>query len=648
MDFGQHFADNLVSRRRRKTLPLEIANEARHWHEGLNSLRPLMPNGLSLSFWRERALALLIGLGMLLLLGRLFSLQVIQGQKFYILSQENRVYVQNVPAPRGVIYDRKGTVLARNISSHTAKLIYSQLPLNAEEKMTVLKTAQQLLGLSDSELGTVLELAFESPFEALDLKKNLSHSEQLALQSRERDLPGIEIEKGLSRSYPQGEYFASVLGYMGSLGPEELSQLKYVGYSPQSWVGKAGIEAQYEGVLRGEDGRAWVEVAASGEKGDLQERVAPEPGQNLHLSLDAKLQNKVGQLLEEAVATYDATGGIFIALEAKTGEVLAMVNVPSYDNNVFIRGGEGLQELLSNPRGLLVNRATAGLYPPGSTVKPLVGAAALQEGIITAETRVSDEPQVIRIGQWEFPDWTVGWGRSAHGWLNLREAIAESCDIFFYKIGGGFPPECHMSNVTCQMSGLGVGRLTYYLEKFGLGKKTGIDLPEEESGLVPNPEWKKRVKEEPWFLGNTYHLSIGQGDLLATPLQVAHVTNVVANSGRVVTPHLNRDLPVEMGDGLEIYPEHLEEVRRGMRLAVAEGIVYPLRGAKVSVAAKTGTAEFGRKNAKGEWETHAWVSGFAPYEDPEVTFVVLLENGGKSGNAAEVAREIVDWYFTNE
>jgi penicillin-binding protein 2 len=366
------------------------------------------------------------------------------------------------------------------------------------------------------------------------------------------------------------------------------------------------------------------------------------------------VQKKLRELIEEAIKSYQAKAGTAIIMDPKNGEVLAMVNSPTYDNNIFNKEDDkAINQVLNDPRALLVNQSVSGMYAPGSTVKMAIGAYALEKGVVKNSTLISGDPQVIKIGGYEFPDWTYSWGRAPYGMMDLPKAIAVSSDTFFYKIGGGFPPECKVANIPCQINGLGVDGVVNALRLFGFGQTTNIDLPSEAAGLVPDPDWKESMKNEPWFLGNTYHLSIGQGDLLATPLQVINLSNIVATNSKTSIPHLVFDADLvekyklNQGKDKPVSLESIRVAREGMDEAVnGEGIVYSLRGGKVKVAAKTGTAEFGELNAKGEYATHAWVTGFAPVDNPTISFVFMLDTGGKSSNAADVARKFIDWFYS--
>ena len=408
--------------------------------------------------------------------------------------------------------------------------------------------------------------------------------------------------------------------------------------------------------MRGESDEKLLEVDALGNEVRVLKETEGEKGKDLVVSVRSDWQREVHHFLQEGIKQYSATGGVVILQEVQTGRILSIVSLPSYDNQLFAGGisERDFQALLGSTEQPLFNRSIAGVYPPGSVVKPAVAAAALKEGIINETTKLSDFPQIIKIGVWEFPDWTIAWNRGAHGIIDVKEALAYSCDTFFYKIGGGFDGSCDGFANGCYSRGLGVEKIASVFRLVGFGQATGIDLPGEGEGLVPDQEWKMRVRGEPWFLGNTYHLSIGQGDLLTTPVQIVNYVSAIANGGRLMRPVLGLQIKGARGEVQSlispevikeaiIQPDILSTLGEGMRLAVSHGIISPLREAGVEVAAKTGTAEFGTKNANGEYETHAWVTGFFPFDDPKISFVVLLESGGKSNNAAQVARDLIDW-----
>lgn len=653
MKIGLNFPEQLLSQGGFfSRIPKIRLEESRSWQEYLGNFRR-SERAKEISSWRLLG-AGFVFLGLLLLLVfKLWGLQIISGRKNLILSMSNRILIEVQKAPRGVIYDRSGTVLARNAPGFRATLTFSLLPDEGDEKREErIKNIAALLSLAEDNLHDILDAAAQSPERPITLKNNLDHETLLKIEALEQEMPGIKIEEDVVRFYPKKEVLAHLLGYPGQVSRAELKRIEFKDYSAGDLLGRDGLERTYEEVLRGRDGERLIEVDAAGL---FQKELASNEalaGNNLVLSVDIALQEKAVEILAEFMKKYQATGGVFIAQEVKTGQILALVSLPSFDNN-FFASGQFAPVSSADSSGSLFDRAVTGQYPPGSIIKPLVAAAALEQGVITEKTHISDEPQVIQIGPWQFPDWTVSWGRGAHGFLTVKEAIAQSCDIFFYKIGGGYPPYVTSRP---EVRGLGIDKLKSALKLFGFGERLGVDLPAESRGLVPDPIWKEKVKNEAWFLGNTYHLAIGQGDLLTTPLQIVNYISAIANGGKLFKPRLVKRIEDENGKLIKDHqPEVLREnlidsvylkvVGEGMRLAVTDGIVYPLRTLKTPIAAKTGTAEFGTPNAQGILQTHAWVTGFAPFEDPEISFVLLLESGGPSSRAAEAAAQILKWYF---
>lgn len=580
-------------------------------------------------------LLLIFGLFFLFLIGRLFWLQEIVGWQNRFLSNSNRVFDQANPSPRGVIYDYRGQILAKNTPGFRLvlnPLIFPKEPeVRQKEKDLLLKN----IALSKDDFEKKIKQA-ENFLGTVMIKNNLSYEEQLRLVALKDELKGIEVKEDIVRDYPFGGVLSFVLGYLGE-------------GSDGALVGWSGVEEVYQDFLKGREEHIFYQVDALGRQIKELKREGATPGKNLYLSLDKDLQLQAFDILQKAVKKQQANGAVFVAQEPFSGRILSLISLPSYDNNAFVKSNlrKEAQQFLTDSKKPLFNRAISGLYPPGSIVKPAIGAGALEEKVITKNTKISDLPQIIEIGSYRFSDWRVVWGKGAYGLLDIKEALAQSSDIFFYKIGGGYE----------KIKGLGVDKIKAVLKTFGLGEKTGIDLPGEVAGLVPDPAWKKETQNEDWYLGNTYHLSIGQGDLLATPLQIVNFMSAIANNGKLYKPQLAVKIADESGKVIKEFKpeivkdylasnENLGVIRDGLRLAVENGIVYPLRYNKVAVAAKTGTAEFGVPNSLGVYQTHAWVTGFAPYDNPKISFVVLLEAGGASSNAAEVANEILNWYFS--
>jgi len=424
------------------------------------------------------------------------------------------------------------------------------------------------------------------------------------------------------------------MGYCGKITSEELK--KNPEYLMTDYIGKTGLEASYEKYLHGKDGKQKVEVDSSGNiKKDLGVDL-PENGADLRLGIDADLQKKIYDSLKTMTEATKTKTAAAVAIDPKNGEVLALVDIPSYDNNLFARGisADDYKNLISDESKPMFNRAVSGEYPPGSTLKPLVAAAALEEGTINSETSI-DCHGGIRIGSYNFPDWKT------HGVTDVRKAIAESCDVFFYAVGGGW------GNIPA----LGIDKIKKYASEFGFGKPLGIDIPGESSGLIPDQVWKLNHFGEKWYTGDDYHCAIGQGFDTVTPLQLASYTAAVANGGTVWKPHLVKS--IKDSDGSEekiepkilarnfISPANIEIVREGMRQAITSGSAQQLNDLGTAVAGKTGTAQFGE-----EGKTHGWFISFAPYNNPQIAMAVLVEGGGEGHSTAlPVTKEVYKWYF---
>ena len=475
----------------------------------------------------------------------------------------------------------------------------------------------------------------------------MSNEDTIAISSALEQLPGLRLESSSVRSYAKERVFAHVLGYTGLVDKDELAARGDLAISDS--IGKAGLEKEYDQLLRGRSGAAYREVDASGRPQHDLRQLAPIAGADLYLTIDAELQEYIYQLLDEraraegggekAAADQEKrvpTAGAVIALDPTTGAVRALVSYPAYDPNVFSQPArrDPAQKILTDPLQPLFNRAVGGTYAPGSTIKPLFAAAGLSAGLITPQTTWLSSGG-LRVGEWFFPDWKAG----GHGITDVRKALAESVNTFFYLLVGG----------DATVKGLGPETAGEFLRSFSWGEPTGIDVPGEAGGLVPGPEWKEDTLGQPWYIGDTYHLAIGQGDVLVTPLQVAVATAAIANDGRVFTPRVvEREQEADGGtsrhpaseEKLPIAREHLAVVRQGMRQAVTEGSARRLTTLPIPLAGKTGTAQVG-----GTEDTHAWFTSFGPYEKPELVVTVLLERGGEGDDAAvPLAEKIWQWW----
>jgi penicillin-binding protein 2 len=620
----------------------------------------MSPRVLIKDFWREqrlfeqRAIAtvLIIATLTLLLVGRLVWLQVVRYDYFADLSQGNRVRIEPLPAPRGIIYDRQGLILAENQPAYQLELVPEQVPdLDA--------TLQGLVGIGLLDADDVDDakrtVRSRRPFDSVPIRLHLSESEMAAFGVNRFEFPGVDIRTRLARSYPQGETAVHALGYVGTISESDLERIDREAYVGASAIGKVGIEAAFEDPLRGRNGSREIMVNARGRSVDrlgmLQAalRTRPgEPGTDLFLTLDLEVQRVAEQTVRDQRAA-------IVALDPNNGDVIALVSRPGFDPNLFARGLTRAEyaALNDNPDRPMFNRALRGTYPPGSTIKPVVALAGLTHGIIER-----DKP-FFCIGYFSFPGSSHrfrDWRPKGHGTVDLRSAISQSCDPYFYSLSNQ----------------LGVRRLNAFLGQFGLGKPTGIDIGGEKTGILPSPEWKqtafKQRSAQVWFPGETVILGIGQGYMTSTPLQLAHMTAILATRGKNFEPRLvraTRDPRTQRVTVLTPAPlpplqtasaEHWDLIIDGMR-AVMEGgtATRSAVGAPYSIAGKTGTAQVfsvaqnARYNERAIAERlrdHAWFVAFAPIEAPRIAIAVLVENGRSgSGTAAPIARTVMDAYL---
>lgn len=572
-------------------------------------------------------LILFLGFGV-----RIAYLQGWEGDAYRLQAEGNRSRTLRVPSARGVILDRAGRTLAENVPAFTLTLRIEDLPEESTERDVLFDRVADLVGLQRTDLDLLLQEYAAFPSEDIVVWKDVDYARALLLMVRDAELPGFSVQVGTKRRYPASAASMShVLGYVGKISVDEFVFWQPAGYARTDEIGKSGVELALERELRGTFGKKRIEVDALGEESVVLSEEMPIDGEAVTLSIDAELQTLVENRLRETLDALQVRKGSVVVMDSRNGEILSLVSWPAYDNNAFARGIDTAtyEALQADPAHPLFPRATAGEFSSGSTIKPYVAAAALAEELITPSTSFLSTGglYIDRL----FPDWKAG----GHGVTDVRKALAESVNTFFYIIGGGYDT----------FVGLGVDRIVQYARSFGFGSPSGIELPGEASGFLPSKEWKEQTKGERWYLGDTYHLAIGQGDLLVTPLQMTVATATVANGGMRWTPHVVRDV-----GGQEVSPEGvavpqeianvLSTVREGMRQAVTQGSARALAALPIAAAGKTGTAQPG-----GDVETHAWFTGFAPYDDPEIVVAVLVENGGEGSAAAvPIARDIFAWW----
>ena len=523
-----------------------------------------------------------LAIGFLLLVGKLFELQLVFGSKNRALAEGNRIKKEVIPAPRGIIYDRYDKELVRNVPIYRLKT-----EENCEDEEGCFKV--------------------------------ISRDEALNLEAQ-GELDGLRTDIG--RDYLYREALAHVLGYLGEANKEEVELGKY---QMGDLVGRMGVEEKYDRLLRGQDGGLIYEVDAYGNKIREIGRFEPIPGNDLYLLIDAELSKKTYAALE-------GKPGAVVVSKVENNEILALVSSPSFDPNLLSRtenkdekSQEKIKDLFKDPLKPFFNRAITGVYPPGSTFKIVTATAGIEEGKVDEDTIYNDTGQ-IQIGEYVYRNWYFTQYGKTEGEIDLIMAIKRSTDTFFYKIG----------------EWVGATRLSEWAYAFGLGKKTGIKIPGEVAGFVPTPKEKQRLKGERWFLGNTYHFAIGQGDLLTTPLQINNLTNVIASGGELCNPSLLEDEEVNC-QSLRLKDLSLKLVKEGMKEACSpKGTAFPFFDFKPQVACKTGTAEFGDP----EGETHAWLTAFAPFDKPDIVATALIEKGGEGSDvAAPVVKEIMNYYF---
>ncbi len=582
------------------------------------------------------------------LLMRGFYLQIMRNDYFIQRAESNRTSLVPTAPNRGLILDRNGDILAENYSAYTLELTRAQTR-NLEATLT---EVSKLIEITPGQLRRFRRLLSEShEFETVPLKSKLTDEEVAVLAANRYRLPGIEVKARLFRNYRAGPGMAHVVGFIGRINDRELKRLREDGreqnYRGSAHIGKTGLEQSYETLLHGRTGFDQMETDASGRAVRMLSRISPVPGKDLRLYLDLELQ----AVAEKAFGNY--LGGL-VALDPKTGGVLALVSKPGFDPNLFIDGidPDTWKELNESPDRPMVNRVLRGLYPPGSTIKPLMALAGLELGV----RKPSDS--IVDPGYYSLPNSSHqfrDWKRGGHGVVNLHLAITQSCDVYFYRLAVD----------------MGIDRMHDYLAKFGLGETTGIDLDGESAGLLPSRDWKQRRWKKIWYPGETVIAGIGQGYHLTTPLQLARVAAMIANGGKRIEPrlvqavrdpltHAWQALPVVTDGQVTIKPSNLEAVRTAMVDVMRPGgtAAAAAAGASYTIAGKTGTAQVvgikqGARYDAGklskQYRDHALFMAFAPADDPKIAVAVLVENGGHGGStAAPIARAVMDYYLTGK
>ncbi|HEV8663462.1 MAG TPA: penicillin-binding protein 2 [Candidatus Methylomirabilis sp.] len=581
---------------------------------------------------RVGRLILVVTAVVVVLVLRLWHLQVLEGDRYVAMARHNRLRLRLVEAPRGILYDRYGQILVDNRPSFDVYLVPEDV---TEPERTTARLAD-LLGMPAEQVAEKLAAGRIRPFTPLLLKAGVPERTMVALEERKLDLPGVGLRVHPIRAYPAGSLAAHLLGYVSEVNQAQLAREEFRDFAPGEPFGQAGVERRFDAFIRGIDGGEQIEVDVLGRITRLVDRTEPQAGFNLVLTIDRRLQ-------DAAEKAFAGKNGAVVAMDPRSGEILAWVSNPAYDPSVFTQriSVEEWETLANDPRHPLQNRPLQGQYPPGSIFKLVVAAAALESGIITPSTPI-DCPASITLGNFTFEDWK----REGRGVMDLRRAIAESCNTYFYQVAlkTGIEPIAEMAR------------------EFGLGGELGLGFGDESRGLVPTPAWKQQVTGEPWYPGNTLNTAIGQGMVLATPLQVLTMVSAIANGGALYKPWVVKRVESWQGEVVEEYgpevlrrvrvsPETLRILREGMWAVVndEQGTGQRARIPWIEVAGKTGTAQVVRKqlgqDRRGP-KDHGWFVAYAPAHSPEVAVIVLAEHAGfGSAAAAPVARAVLEAAF---
>lgn len=582
----------------------------------LNSLeRPLRPAVFQLFLIITVLAAVIFGI-------KIFILAGINHENYLKRAEAN--INQEIPliAPRGIILDRSGTPLVENQAIFSVFLHLNTMIKN-DEKGKVLEAAEQILGLKRDEVINNWESANFEDINNIILERDISREQAIAIKSL--GLKSLTVENDYRREY-NNPAFSHITGYVGLVSKSDLR--KNQDFVLNDLIGRAGLESYYDNLLRGQNGAIGVFRNAEGRVESITRTKEPLVGNNLETSIDAELQKYFYQRMIQGLVSLGRTSGAGIAINPKTGEVLALISLPSFDAN-------DVAPYLNASNRPLFNRAVSGLYSPGSTIKPIHAAAALEEGVVDTKKQVYSAGYIEIPNPYDasrpsrFLDW------KAHGWVNLYSALARSSNVYFYAVGGGFG----------DIKGVRIDKLIKYWQRFGLDKKTGIDLPGENEGFLPSPEEKEKRTGQIWRIGDTYNVSIGQGDLLISPLELISAVGAIANHGKAYVPHLAKNQsPQDLIDVTDLEPS-LKEVRQGMEDAVVKsyGTANLLSGLPIGTAGKTGSAQ-----TAGNTKINAMFVGYAPTDDPQIAILILIEDAREGSlNTIPIAKDVLEWYYNN-
>jgi penicillin-binding protein 2 len=573
---------------------------------------------------------------------RLFYLQIIDGGRFATLATRNRTVLEAVPSPRGLIYDRSGRVLVTNVPTFAVKVRPADLPL--AERPQVVDRLAALLGMDATEINATIDSNPGSNFDLVRIAGDVDENTARLIAEAGFDLPGVQVAVEARRQYTYGSLFSQILGYTGPVSAEQLAELKALGYLPDDLLGKTGLEAEYEDELRGRYGSQNVERDAAGRRTQVLQAVSQAvPGDSLNLTIDTKEQKYAQTALQWAMKEIGLKRGVVIAMNPQTGEILALVSLPTYDDNLFARGISNSEygKLIDDPDKPLLNHATQAHYPPGSTYKLVTATGGLADKKITASTQLLTKGY-LTLGTTKFYDWN----RRGFGPCDIYCGFGHSSDTFFFQVAGM----------------LGIDRLGYWAAQFGFGQQTGIDLPGEVSGIVPSNQWKQDTLGAPIFPGETYQAGIGQGYDVVTPIQLINAYAALANGGTLYQPQVVHDIvgpdgkvvrpfkPIVLHK-LKLRQSVLTTMRNAARNVVVVRHTYNLVDLPIKVAGKSGTAEFGTRDAEGRLPFHSWFIGFVPKDPVNGSFdnhdsqLVVLAFAYDSRTKGNAATEIVKYFL---
>jgi|WetSurMetagenome_2_1015567.scaffolds.fasta_scaffold14308_3 penicillin-binding protein 2 len=663
--------------------------------------------------WRLNVFFIIMTLVFGFYLYKLFDLQIVQGKNYLAQADENRITKISEPTIRGNIYDRNNFLLAGNIPSYNISITPAYLPEDDGALQTIYRELSSLIGVpvtageindetvrnfspctSDLGISEIVEIGnTNAPFKPIQIKCDVPEITAMTIKGKEGDWPGVIVEIQPIRDYPTGNLTSEVIGFLGPIPAIYEADFVAKGFVPRrDKVGYAGVESQMQDELAGKNGERLVEVDVAGQEiRNLEAPIDPVSGNNIRLTIDSRLQLAAKTALMNEIEFWNrwtgttfSSNGVVIAVNPKTGEILAMVSYPNFENNRMARliPGYYYDQLSRDPNRPLFNHAISAEHPPGSVFKMAAATGALNEGVVTLDKEILD-PGKITVIQKFYPNDPgtprdyVCWNRTGHGIVDFLHGIALSCDVYFYKIGGGYSGEV-------ENGGLGILRIAEYARALGYGRKLGIELPGESAGLIPDPTWKRINIGENWSTGDTYIGTMGQGYVLATPLQVLMSIATLANNGKLMRPTIIKEILDSQGqvikpfkpdmlwditvdpvintfvDGIPtdkkitVQPWVIEKVKEGMRMVVTEGTAKKeFEGVTIPSAGKTGTAEYCDDLAQsknlcqpGSWPAHAWYVGYAPFDDPEIAVVAFVYNGTEGSTvSAPIVREVLKAYF---